>query len=141
MRKNVLNTSGFTLIELMIVIAIIAILATVSLIFYMNYRAKAKVTSYALPYARFCAIDIIAYCEGNSSKVVHSADLAGCNATFSTPVGQGNLTVKVENTSCSSFIGSAGSHELVEASITSISAYKAVCSYTNSSSVCGLKLY
>lgn len=45
---NVKNTKGFTLIELMIVIAIIAILAAIALPAYSDYTKKAKVSEVIL---------------------------------------------------------------------------------------------
>jgi len=47
MRKS----GGFTLVELLIVIAILSILASIALPVYLSYRQKAKVASQALPYA------------------------------------------------------------------------------------------
>ena len=44
MKSNMKKQSGFTLIELMIVVAIVAILAAIALPAYQTYTKKAKMT-------------------------------------------------------------------------------------------------
>ena len=56
---------GFTLIELMIVVAIIGILATVSLPAYQNYSARAKMSEVILA---------LSACRSTISEVVQSAN-------------------------------------------------------------------
>ncbi len=61
-----LSNNGFTLIELMIVVAIIGVLAAIALPAYQNYAARAKVSEALL------AVDA---CSTNITEVAQSADV------------------------------------------------------------------
>lgn len=70
MKKHIKKDNGFTLIELMVTIAIIAILAATVLVSMQNYAAKGR-TSRAMAQAS-SAIPAMVSCWGNGGKVTPS---------------------------------------------------------------------
>ena len=80
------NQSGFTLIELMIVIAIIGILASVALPAYQTYTKKAKFTEVVLAGSNVkSSVDVCFQTRGNN-------DLANCNDLDAIGINAADLT-------------------------------------------------
>jgi len=97
-----MNQKGFTLIELMIVVAIIGILAAIAIPAYQDYTIRSKVTE-LVNAAGVCKTGVAEYYQ-SKGKMPASTDEAGCSdqgtASAGAPsVGAGGIiTVKATGT-------------------------------------------
>src|SRR5689334_22748975 len=95
---------GFTLIELMIVVAIVGILAAIALPSYQDYTIRARVSEGAAA-AGACKTSVVEYFASKSSLPADT-NAAGCSGTSaptqyvaSTNVSSGVITVTLSNDS------------------------------------------
>lgn len=89
MKKSI--QKGFTLIELMIVIAIIGILAAVALPAYQDYTARSKISEVMLQVSS-CKGAVAEFLQANAAFPA-DADAAGCSSTVETKYMAPGLTV------------------------------------------------
>src|SRR5213079_851433 len=71
---------GFTLIELMIVVAIVGILAAIALPAYQDYTIRARVSEAAAA-AGACKTAVAEYVATNGGTMPSSTSQAGCSST------------------------------------------------------------
>jgi len=84
---------GFTIIELLFVLAIISILVSFAIITYKDYKNKAFVTQDGVLLAKNCMGDLVSYCIAHPGKVVNPDNMSSCQQTTSV---FGNITFTVE---------------------------------------------
>ena len=88
--KKVMRGRGFTLIELMIAIAIIGVLAAIAIPQFTNYLARARVSE-ALNLAQSCRTSFVEFYSTRGTFPTSVAE-AGCNSTPTENVASLNVT-------------------------------------------------
>lgn len=133
------HRAGFSLVELVVVIAIISILASFSIPIYLKYQKKSKVSSFALPIASACAKDLITYCIDLNLENQQVIDLSNANVNLkncniTNAVGN-NLTVTISGSVVCEISGMI-SNGTVSVKIEGINDYVAKCYLSSSSLRC-----
>ena len=103
---------GFTLIELMIVVAIIGILAAIAIPAYQDYIIRSKVTELATA-ADACKVSVSEYYQTMALSLPADITAAGCtNVATKYMTGLGVLNGVITATGNAATIGSAGTFVL-----------------------------
>ena len=103
---------GFTLVELMVVIAIIAILAAVALTQYSSYKKKAKAKD-LLTLARGCAMAIVSECEVGGQTSIDPDNVEACQAANSTYLTDVERTSPTNDVTCGDSFNATFTADLV----------------------------
>ena len=120
-----MRKKGFTLIELMVVIAILAILAAIALTSYRAYIRKAK-TKELVTFARACIQEAVAKCIENPN-FTNFSNLESCSISDCSTQYMSSISVSVgEGSTCDSLTVQASG--IPEGGSTP---YTATCSYNS----------
>ncbi|MGE6164522.1 pilin [Aeromonas rivipollensis] len=126
MKSNMKKQSGFTLIELMIVVAIVAILAAIAMPAYQNYTKKAKMTEVASATGAFkTAIEVCYQANGTSCTSIPN----------STAADRGNVNTAVTGGGTSAWVITAKPTTAAIASGKALAGLKVTDTYVLTSSV------
>ena len=117
-----MRKKGFTLIELMVVIAIIAILAAIALTAYRSYIRKAQAKD-LLTFARACAQEAVAQCQVEPNVILSTLD--ACSIENGTSQYLENVSVSIIG-SCTAGFNATATGTLKEEGMT----YTATCGYS-----------
>jgi type IV pilus assembly protein PilA len=136
-------SKGFTLLELMVVIGIIAVLASLAIANYQKFRQKAVVASYALPSVRGCALGLASFCaeyRGESNEIIDlsTCDTAKAFCNNNTQAQPGNYTIFINGTFNCSQSGHVANGTII-GKIENINLYQAVCTFDNQTLKCDVK--
>ena len=105
------NNKGFTIIELMIAVAIIGVLAAIAVPAYSNYVVRAKVTE-AISFAQSAQTAVAEYYQSNgslpstASQAGVSSTMSGTNVTGLSVGTSGVISVTMNNASITALTSS-----------------------------------
>ena len=124
------KVEGFTLVELMIVIAIIAILAAVAITQYSSYKKKAKAKD-LIGFARACVMEIATQCQvDNNTAWSTLSALEACTVSSQDTDYITGISVTTAGTGCNNATATA-------TGTVDGTSYSATCSFDGNDITCG----